>query len=60
MENHNIYFSRARKELKGKKSITLGFGLTVMLATAIPLINFFVMPSAVAGATAMWLDRLRD
>ena len=60
MENHNIYFSRARKELKGKKSITLGFGLTVMLATAIPLINFFVMPSAVAGATAMWLDRLQD
>jgi len=60
MENHNIFFSRARKELKGKKSITLGFGLTIMIATAIPLINFFVMPSAVAGATAMWLDRLRD
>lgn len=60
MENHNILFSRARKELKGKKSVMLGFGLTVMLATAVPLVNFFVMPSAVAGATALWLDRLRD
>lgn len=60
MENHNIYFSGARKELKGKKSAALGFGLSVMIATAVPLVNFLVMPAAVAGATSLWLDRLRD
>ena len=60
MENHNIFFSGARRELKRKKSAALGFGLSVMLATTIPLINLVVMPAAVAGATAMWLDRLKD
>lgn len=60
MENHDIFFSRARKELKRGKSSALGFGLCVMAATAVPLVNFLVMPAAVAGATAMWVDRLRD
>lgn len=60
MENSGIFFSRARKELKKKKALTFGFGLAVMAVSTIPLINFFVMPAAIAGATAMWVDRLKD
>lgn len=58
MENHKIHFSQARAELKKKRIISLGFGTAVMFTTIIPLINLLVMPAAVAGATAMWVERL--
>jgi CysZ protein len=32
-----------------------GFGGLVMLCTMIPVVNFFVMPAAVAGATLIWV-----
>ena len=38
----------------------LGFGMAVMTATLIPLVNFMVMPAAVAGAAAIWIERLKD
>jgi CysZ protein len=60
MENNNIYFSRARARLKGSRAITFGFGLAVMFATLIPVVNFAVMPSAIAGATVMWVERLKQ
>jgi uncharacterized protein involved in cysteine biosynthesis len=28
--------------------------------TMVPVLNFVVMPAAVAGATAMWVDELQD
>jgi len=31
-----------------------------MVLTSIPIVNFFVMPIAVAGATAMWVEQLRS
>ncbi|MGK4315418.1 hypothetical protein ABU557_17095, partial [Escherichia coli] len=30
------------------------------LFTMIPLLNLFIMPVAVCGATAMWVDCYRD
>jgi CysZ protein len=59
MENHNMYFSRVRAGLKKQRAITFGFGVAVMLITSIPLVNFLVMPAAVSGATAMWVESLR-
>jgi CysZ protein len=59
MENHNMYFSQVRAGLKKMRAISFGFGVAVMLVTAIPLVNFLVMPSAVAGATTMWVERLK-
>ncbi len=58
MENHRLYFPQVRRELKKNKSVTFGFGLTVMVLTTIPVVNFFIMPVAVAGATALWVERL--
>ncbi len=54
MENNRIYFSQVRLRIREKKILSLGFGLAVMITTLIPLINFMVMPAAVAGATVMW------
>jgi CysZ protein len=60
MENHRMYFSQIRRKLKSHKALSFGFGLAVMIMSAIPFINFFVMPVAVSGATALWAERLKE
>ena len=30
-----------------------------MIMTSIPIINFFAMPVAVAGATVLWVEQLQ-
>ncbi|MGD8999148.1 MAG: sulfate transporter CysZ [Granulosicoccaceae bacterium] len=52
-DNHDIPFREMRRQLGMRKWLAFGFGGATMIATAIPVVNFFVMPSAVAGATAM-------
>ncbi|WP_304986069.1 hypothetical protein [Coxiella-like endosymbiont] len=39
-----------------KCSINLSFGTTVMLATMISVVNFFVMLAAVMGATLLYIE----
>jgi len=58
MGNHGYAFPRQREILLERRWMALGFGLAVMAAMAIPVVNFFVMPCAVAGATAMWVDAI--
>ncbi|GBE04547.1 putative sulfate transport protein CysZ [bacterium BMS3Abin10] len=60
MENHNIRFRQVRAELRRMRMLSLGFGAAVMIATLIPLVNFMVMPAAVAGASALWVERSKD
>ncbi len=57
--NHGLSFAEKRQVLAKDRLLTLGFGGTVTLATALPLLNLLVMPAAVAGATAMWVEHLR-
>lgn len=57
MGNYGLTFSEIRKELAKKRMLSLGFGGTVTIATMIPVVNFFVMPVAVAGATAMRVEQ---
>lgn len=56
MANHNIAFADQRKKLSANKQLAFGFGIGVMLLTMIPVINFLVMPVAVAGATRMFIE----
>ncbi len=58
MGNHRLSFSEQRRRLKQHRSLSLGFGGAALLATLIPGVNLIVMPVAVAGATAMYLERL--
>ena len=46
--------------MKPKRLTALGFGGGVMLMMLIPGLNFLAMPAAVAGATALWVDRLKQ
>ncbi len=59
MGNHDLTFYDERRLLAQNKFIALGFGGAVLLITSIPVLNFFAMPVGVAGATAMWVERLR-
>lgn len=58
MGNHGIAFPEQRGLLAKRRLMSLGFGGCVMAALAVPILNFLVIPSAVAGATALWVEEL--
>jgi CysZ protein len=60
MGNHDLKGREMRRRLGKRRFTALGFGGAVMVMTAIPVLNFLVMPAAVAGATALWVDHLKD
>ena len=57
MNNHNKHFTEVRRWLRKHRMLGLGFGSAVMIATLVPVLNLIVMPAAVAGATALWVER---
>lgn len=59
MSNRNLPFGELRRQLKQRRFMAFGFGGSVMFAMSIPVLNFFVMPTAVAGATAMAVEKLK-
>ena len=56
--NHGYGFAEIRATLRQRRWLALGFGSAATLATIIPLVNFFVMPMAVAGATRMRVEQI--
>lgn len=59
-DNHKIPFEQMKVELSQRKSLSYSFGITVALFSMIPLVNLIVMPVAICGATALWVDRYRE
>lgn len=59
-DNHKTSFNLMCQDLRQRRWRTLGFGLVVSCATAIPLLNLFIMPVAVCGATALAVDLRRE
>ena len=58
MANHGIGFGEMLARLRERRLLVLGFGAAAMAALAVPVLNFLVIPCAVAGATAMWVEQL--
>ena len=58
MANHGIGFDELLARLRERRLLCLGFGGAAMAALAVPVLNFLVIPCAVAGATAMWVEQL--
>ena len=56
-DNHKVPFHEMRSQLLERKSLNFSFGITVMVFAMIPIVNFLVMPVAICGATAMWVDK---
>ena len=55
-DNHRIAFSEVRVKLGQMRWLSLGFGMSVLVLTMIPVLNFLIIPAAVAGATKMWVE----
>jgi len=60
MDNHQLSFADVKEAARYRRLSTLGFGGGVALCAGIPIVNFFVIPSAVVGATIMWCEELAD
>lgn len=58
-DNHKVSFGDMRTALRTNKTMQLQFGSLVNVCTLIPIVNLFIMPVAVCGATAMWVDCYR-
>lgn len=55
-DNHKINFDHMRSQLNDKKGQSYSFGITTAIFSMIPFINMIVMPVAICGATALWVD----
>ena len=55
-DNHKIDFKEMRRALAQKRQLNLGFGASVALGSSIPFLNLVIIPAAICGATALWVD----
>lgn len=59
MGNHGALFRDVREEARGRRGTAFGFGLAVAVFAVVPFVNLILMPVAVAGATALYVERFR-
>ena len=59
-DNHKISFFDMKQALKRNQGLSYSFGICVTLFTMIPIINLIIMPVAICGATAIWVDHYRE
>jgi len=57
MDNHHIPLKEVYDRMRRRPFDYLLFGASVTIALMIPIVNLFVMPAAVIGATLMWQDQ---
>jgi CysZ protein len=58
MDNHQLSFADVKEAVRRRRLSSMGFGGMVALCSGIPVVNFFVVPSAVVGATLLWCEEL--
>lgn len=56
-DNHKIPFGTMRDALGGRKGESMAFGASAAAFAMIPFVNLIVMPVAICGATALWVDK---
>ena len=59
-DNHKIPFANMKKALSARLGKNLTFGMLISFFTTIPVLNFVIMPIAVCGATAFWVDIYKE
>ncbi|MFT6052946.1 MAG: CysZ protein, partial [Halioglobus sp.] len=59
MDNHQLRFADVKEAASSIRMTSMGFGGAVALCASIPVINFFVIPAAVVGATLLWCEELK-
>jgi CysZ protein len=59
-DNHKIPFQVMKQSLKRQQGLSYSFGISVAILSMIPIVNLVIMPVAICGATALWVDHYRD
>lgn len=57
-DNNQLSFPRLRQRLGKARFQAILFGMVVYFLLAIPVVNLFLMPIAVAGGTVLWVQHL--
>lgn len=55
-DNHQVPLAKVKDWLQERRWVSLGFGVSVLISAMIPVLNFFTVPAAVAGATKFWVE----
>ncbi|GAA4882486.1 sulfate transporter CysZ [Ferrimonas pelagia] len=58
-DNHKVPFSRMRNAIAMQRWRSFTFGASAALMAMIPLVNLILMPVAICGATALWVDQYK-
>ena len=58
-DNHKISFDDMKSQLQQDRATAMSFGFMVTIFSMIPIVNLVVMPAAICGATALWVDRYK-
>lgn len=56
-DNHQLSFAELKRWLGQNRMAAIGFGAAVLAASVIPLVNLVVIPAAICGAAALWVDK---
>lgn len=56
-DNHQLSFAELKRWLSQNRMTAIGFGVAVLAASVIPLLNLVVIPAAICGAAALWVDK---
>ncbi|CAK0742665.1 CysZ protein [Gammaproteobacteria bacterium] len=56
--SQDLEFDETRALAAENRWLVLEFGGAVLLMTIVPVLNFVAMPAAVAGASALWTERM--
>ena len=59
-DNHKVPFSIMKQSLKENQGLSYSFGISVAIFAMIPIVNLIIMPVAICGATALWVDHYRN
>ncbi|QIZ76872.1 sulfate transporter CysZ [Ferrimonas lipolytica] len=59
-DNHKVPFSRMKSALKMQRWRAFTFGATCAVIAMVPIVNLILMPVAICGATAYWVDQYRE
>jgi len=59
-DNHKIPFAVMKQAVKQQQGLSYSFGISVAVFAMIPIVNLVIMPVAICGATALWVDHYRD
>ncbi len=55
-DNHHIPLAKVRTWLSTCRWTTLGLGSGIVILSMVPLVNFLIVPAAVAAATKFWIE----